>query len=100
MLGRVMAADFALALLAESISAFVCGILMDHYPKFWTANTMSIFMGCVCTVCMILWWIYHYSGGGAASSEAKLMAANASAAAEAMTITKTKFKNPIKRGTS
>ena len=70
MLGRVMAADFALALLAESISAFACGILMDHWPTIWTANSMSVLFGCISFVWMFVWWGYHSDGGGAASPEA------------------------------
>ena len=70
MLGRVMAADFALALLAESISAFACGILMDHWPTIWTANSMSVLFGCISFVWMFAWWGYHTAGGGAASAEA------------------------------
>ena len=70
MLGRVMAADFALALLAESISAFACGILMNHWPTIWTANSMSVLFGCISFVWMFVWWGYHSAGGGAASPEA------------------------------
>ena len=68
-----MAADYALALLAESLSAFLCGIFMDTWPNYWTANRMSILMGCSSWIFTLAWLVYHQMGGGAASLEASNM---------------------------
>jgi hypothetical protein len=64
MLGRVMAVDYALALLTESASAYVCGILVDQFG--FTASQVSFSFGNFGVVCMFLWGCYHYSGHGAA----------------------------------
>jgi hypothetical protein len=64
MLGRVMAVDYALALLTEAASAYVCGMLVDQFG--FTASQVSSSFGSFGVVCMFLWGWYHYSGHGAA----------------------------------
>jgi hypothetical protein len=77
MLGRVMAADYALALLAEAFSALVCGILMDDDDSsswtngmFATVDHVSLLMGCSSTFWMVVWSFYHCSGRGAKAASA------------------------------
>ena len=63
MLGRVLAADYALALSAEAFSAYMCGILMDVGNL--SAYQVSSVLAVVTAVQTILWSYYHLSGRGA-----------------------------------
>jgi hypothetical protein len=69
LLGRVMAVDYALALLTESLSAFICGVLQDHLGL--TVDEVSLVEAIGATLLMILWGWYHYAGGGAAGYHEK-----------------------------
>jgi len=56
MLGRVLSVDYALATLAESISAFGGGFLQDDFGM--SAEQVSFLMGVVATTAFVLWTIY------------------------------------------
>jgi len=64
LLGRVSAADYALALLAESLSAMTAGILQDDGG--YTAEQVCIILGGFGLLLWAIWVYYHYRGGGAA----------------------------------
>jgi MFS family permease len=63
-LGRVMAVNYALALLMEGFSAFMGGVLQDHAGM--SAEQVSLVMACVGTVALASWSCYHVLGYGAA----------------------------------
>lgn len=64
MLGRVLAADYAIALLGEASAAFLCGYFMDHH-KSWTPYDMSWVLAILTSGISIAWLLYHLSGRGA-----------------------------------
>lgn len=56
MLGRVSSIDLALNLIAEVVSAMICGsLLQDHFR--WSANTCALFISVVGVVLVIGWCI-------------------------------------------
>ena len=64
-LGRVTSIDYALALLAEAMSAYAAGAILDKTSL--RPDELSVrlgFVGCVVTLC---WVGYHLTGRGAAS---------------------------------
>eukprot|EP00934_Nitzschia_sp_Nitz4_P007496 Nitzschia sp. Nitz4//scaffold66_size103028//80219//81667//NITZ4_004509-RA/size103028-processed-gene-0.13-mRNA-1//1//CDS//3329556383//7486//frame0 len=63
MLGRVLAADFAVALICESFAAFMCGVSMDKYNL--DPHQVSSFLAVLTTGITICWSAYHLSGMGA-----------------------------------
>ena len=56
MLGRVLSVDYALATLAESISAFGGGYLQDKFGM--SAEQVSFLMGVIATTAFVLWTIH------------------------------------------
>jgi MFS family permease len=64
MLGRVLAMDHALSLMAESFSAFVVGMLRNDCGI--SAEQVSLVLGSLAIVVLACWSIYHYQGRGAA----------------------------------
>ena len=70
-MGRVLAVDNALALLAESSSALLCGFLQDRVDL--SAEQITLMTAATGGVMVILWTIYHVMGCGAASEEAKVL---------------------------
>jgi hypothetical protein len=63
MLGRVLAIDYALALLGEASSAYLCGILMDQANM--SAFSISFNLAILSSVLALIWGWYHMSGRGA-----------------------------------
>ena len=63
MLGRVLAVDYALALLAESLSAYICGILIDRAGL--SPHEVSFVLTIISLVLTLVWSLYHISGRGA-----------------------------------
>jgi hypothetical protein len=77
MLGRVLAADYALALLTEAISAYLCGVLMDQAEL--SVYQVSSVLALLTAVSTVIWIWYHVAGLGAAkyrSSESSSLTAN------------------------
>ena len=70
-LGRVLAVDNALALLAESLSALLCGFLQDHVCL--SAEQVTLITATTGGVMVGVWSIYHIMGYGAAGEEAKVL---------------------------
>lgn len=64
MLGRVLAADYAIALIGEASAAFLCGYFMDHHTS-WTPFDMSWVLAVLTSAISIMWLAYHLSGRGA-----------------------------------
>ncbi len=65
MLGRVVAVDYGLALLTESLSAVIVGsVLQDGLDL--NALQVSTIMGIVAFVLFIGWLIFRFKGGEAA----------------------------------
>ena len=67
-MGRVLATDAAIAMLAEAVSAIGCGWLMDR--RGLTVWELSQLLASFSVVNLLVWAWYHWSGRGAASSEA------------------------------
>lgn len=63
MMGRVMAMDYAIALSAEAISAYLCGYLMDHYR--FSFHQITLGLTTISLMSTSFWFGYHYSGRGA-----------------------------------
>lgn len=63
MMGRVLATDFAIALLAEALSAYYCGVLLDKHGL--SAYQVSFILAIFSLVLTIAWTVYHSSGHGA-----------------------------------
>ncbi|KAI2508533.1 Transmembrane secretion effector [Fragilaria crotonensis] len=70
-MGRVLAVDYALALLTESFSALLCGVLQDHVGV--SPEHVSLMMAATGGVVVIMWSIYHIMGYGAADKEAEVL---------------------------
>lgn len=66
LLGRVSSAEYALALLSESFSAFLSGRLLDEAGL--PAEDVSLLLGSLSTFILIGWVIYHLQGRGALRS--------------------------------
>ncbi len=64
MLGRVLAADYAIALFGEALAAYLCGYFMDHH-KTWTPYDVSWVLAFTTSSFTAGWLIYHISGRGA-----------------------------------
>jgi MFS family permease len=64
MLGRVLAADYAIALVGEASAAYLCGSFMDHHTD-WTPFDVSRVLALLTSVITMGWLIYHISGRGA-----------------------------------
>ena len=64
MLGRVLAADYAVALVGEASAALLCGTFMDHHTD-WTPYQVSWVLALMTSAISIGWLIYHLSGRGA-----------------------------------
>lgn len=62
MMGRISAADTALGILGECISAVYAGVLLD-YAQF-TASKLAFLQALVAAVLLFIWGIYHIQGGG------------------------------------
>jgi hypothetical protein len=62
MMGRVLATDYALALLAEALSAVYCGVLIDHGLSAYRVSFLLAILGLFFT---LGWSVYHISGHGA-----------------------------------
>lgn len=73
MMGRVLAVDYALALLSEAIAAFATGYLEDNTNLL--AHEVALVMAIVGTILTLIWLVYHINGGGAASPAATVIAA-------------------------
>jgi len=56
MLGRVVAVDYALAMLSESISALMGGVLQDGAGM--TAAQVSLIMAIVALATLVVWGFY------------------------------------------
>jgi MFS family permease len=63
MMGRVLATDFSLALLAEASSAYMAGFLEDRMHL--TANHTAFVMAGIGATLTLSWLIYHLCGLGA-----------------------------------
>ena len=63
LLGRVMAIDYALALLTEAASAYTCGVLVDRVG--FSASDVSLVMAIIAAFFTVVWGSYHYCGHGA-----------------------------------
>jgi hypothetical protein len=63
MLGRILAIDYALALLGEAASAYSCGVLMDqaHLSAFQVSRILAV----LSLILAMIWSWYHFSGRGA-----------------------------------
>ena len=70
-MGRVLAVDYAFALLTESFSALLCGVLQDHVGL--SPEQVSFLMAVIGGVVVIVWSIYHIMGYGAADKEAEVL---------------------------
>jgi uncharacterized MnhB-related membrane protein len=57
MLGRVFAADTALATLGEGISAVYAGFLLDYLHL--SANDVTFVQAIVTSVLLLIWAVYH-----------------------------------------
>lgn len=67
MMGRVLAMDEAIALAAEALSAYVCGLAMDRYGlSFYQVSLGLVIISIGSTV---FWFWYHSSGRGAKKYE-------------------------------
>lgn len=66
LLGRVSSAEYALALLSESFSAFLSGRLLDKIHL--SAEDVSLLLGALSTFILTGWFIYHLQGRGALQS--------------------------------
>ena len=66
-MGRVLALDYAVALLTETVSALLAGILQDQAD--FTAEQVSLLMAAGAGVACLSWAVFHHGGGGAASIE-------------------------------
>lgn len=64
MMGRVLAADYAIALFFEAAGAYICGVFMDHHPS-WTPYNVSLVLAVVSTLTTTYWILFHLSGRGA-----------------------------------
>lgn len=64
MLGRILAVDYAMALLAEAFSAYICGVLIDQVGLS-APDGVSFVLTIVSTATTIMWAWYHFSGRGA-----------------------------------
>jgi len=69
MMGRICAADTALGILGECISAVYAGLLLDY--AHFTANQLAFLQALVAAVLLVIWGIYHVQGGGVAVPEKK-----------------------------
>ena len=66
MMGRVLAVDFGLALLAEATSAYVAGVLQDQ--SHLGAHQVALVMSCI-GFCLAGGWLwYHMEGNGAGAA--------------------------------
>jgi hypothetical protein len=63
MMGRVLAIDFAIALLAESLSAYYTGVLLDK--EGLSTYQVSFLLAIFSLVLTVVWSVYHISGHGA-----------------------------------
>jgi MFS family permease len=63
MMGRVLAIDYALALLGEAAAAYLCGVLMDRADL--SAYQVSFYLAILSLVLFLTWSWYHISGHGA-----------------------------------
>ena len=61
-MGRVMATDYALSFLLESVSAMAAGILQDHAG--FTAVQVSILMGILGIALFAAWFVFFSWGFG------------------------------------
>jgi MFS transporter, DHA3 family, macrolide efflux protein len=64
MMGRVLAADYAIALVCEAAAAYACGVFMDHHTT-WTPYNVSLVLAVVTTCTTTFWISYHVAGLGA-----------------------------------
>ena len=62
-LGRVLAIDYALALLGEALAAYICGIFMDRL--YLDAHQVSFILAIFSVMLVLIWGWYHLSGRGA-----------------------------------
>ena len=64
MMGRVLAADHAIALVCEAVAAYTCGVFMDHHTS-WTSYDVSLVLAALTTCSTTTWTMYHLAGRGA-----------------------------------
>jgi MFS family permease len=64
MMGRVLAADYAIALVCEAAAAYTCGVFMDHHTS-WTPYDVSLVLAILMTCTTTGWILYHLAGRGA-----------------------------------
>lgn len=64
MMGRVLAADYAIALVCEAAAAYICGVFMDHQPA-WTPYDVSLVLAILTAGITATWIVYHLAGRGA-----------------------------------
>ena len=64
MMGRVLAADHAIALICEAVAAYTCGVFMDHHIH-WTSYDVSLVLAALTTCSTTSWTLYHLAGRGA-----------------------------------
>lgn len=63
MMGRIMSMDFAAALSAEALSAYLCGYLIDQYGFSFHQVTFGLTI--ISLFSTVFWFAYHFSGRGA-----------------------------------
>ncbi|CAJ1903046.1 unnamed protein product [Cylindrotheca closterium] len=63
MMGRVMSMDYAVALAAEALSAYLCGYLMDRYGLSFHQVVFGLVI--ISSVSTVFWFVYHFTGRGA-----------------------------------
>lgn len=67
MMGRVLAIDYALGLLAEALSAYMAGVLEDGFDM--SVNKIAFTMAATGCILFCFWGVYHLCEGGAARKE-------------------------------
>lgn len=70
MLGRVLATDYAIALVGEALAAYLCGVFMDNHPT-WTPYQISMTLAILTTVLTGGWLFYQIAGRGAGRHKLK-----------------------------
>lgn len=63
MVGRVLAVDYSLALLARALAAFLAGSMLDTWSM--TAHQVGFLISFLSALLAICWLVYHASGHGA-----------------------------------
>jgi MFS family permease len=65
MMGRVTSIDFALAMTADGVSAYICGIVLDSKKLSVSSHYVSFSLGVGSFVIFLCWSIFHLLGRGA-----------------------------------